>query len=155
MTWTVSSYVASDGTLSWTEYVIDDDQGNPVCTRIQTKAIAQEIVDAHERRSPEASTDRLGLVLEDLLTEVRHLRSDLRERAMGGEGVSSLTIEDMSKGDPKITSKTYGLPLNIDEIDGAIEAHAYAHREAARRSLDGWAETLDGLAERVREGVGE
>lgn len=71
----------------------------------------------------------------------------LAELPVGGRGESSLEIENMAKGPPKITTKTYGEPLTRAQIDAALEAHAYAHREAERRSMEGWRETVTSLEE--------
>jgi hypothetical protein len=89
--------------------------------------------------------ERLGLVMAELLAEVRLLRADMAQRTVAGEGVSSLAIEDMAKGSPKITSKTYDAPLTRSEIDAALNAHGYAHRRAEELAMDGWQQTVEAL----------
>jgi hypothetical protein len=83
---------------------------------------------------------RLGEV-SDYLVDINDTLTD-RSPA---EGTSSLAVEDMAKGDPKITSKSYGTPLSLEQIDDALNAHAYAHRMAASLALDGWQRTLESL----------
>ncbi len=80
-------------------------------------------------------------VLRAILTELQTLNARGQ-----GEGMSSLAIEDMAKGPPKITSKIYDAPLTRDEIDAALDAHGYAHRRAEQMAMDGWAETLAAVA---------
>lgn len=66
----------------------------------------------------------------------------LRDLPFSGRG-SSLTIENLIKNPPKITTHQYeGQPLTHDDVDGFLDEHAYAFREAQRRSLDGWKETV-------------
>ncbi len=81
----------------------------------------------------ETGTNQL---LEEILAELRKSNSVAREGA-----VSSVAIEDMAKGPPKITTKRYtGSDL---EIDLAIEDHARAHAEAERRWKEDWSLTLE------------
>jgi hypothetical protein len=82
---------------------------------------------------------RLGEV-SDYLTDIN---DSLSERPT--EGMSSLAVEDMSKGEPKISSKSYGTPLTIEQIDDALNAHGYAHRKAAELAMDGWQRTIESL----------
>jgi hypothetical protein len=100
----------------------------------------------HEGRPEQRSThDVLAAqetTLEAILAELRRANSAAREGA-----VSSILIEDNPTKDRvvRVTTKHYsGSVLDVDE---ALEIHAHAHREAERRALDGWAETVDGLAE--------
>lgn len=62
-----------------------------------------------------------------------------------GDSISSLAIEDMAKGEPKITSKSYGKPLDFSQIDAALDAHGYAHRRAAELAMDGWQHSVEVL----------
>lgn len=104
---------------------------------------------AHDRRRIEVRSETsfetciLGL-LDEVLTELKRSNSVAREGA-----VSSVAIEDMAKGPPKITSKAYsGSPLSREDVDAALEMHGYVHREAERRSLAGWAETIEAESEK-------
>lgn len=82
-------------------------------------------------------------VLHELADVLNRLAALLEERR-GEGGTNSLAIEDMAKGPPKIITKVYGgEPLARGQIDAILESHAYAHREAERRSLENWAATVD------------
>lgn len=87
------------------------------------------------------------LTFEDSLAAILDALEQMVERPVSGPGVSSLEIENMAKGPPKITSKSYGDPLTREQIDAALDAHAYACREAERRQMAGWQETVDMLRE--------
>ena len=77
--------------------------------------------------------------------EQRRLLEHLNNAERTG-AVSSVAFEDMSKGDPKVSSKHYvGSPLTKEDVDAAWEIHAYAHRKAAASALDGWRTTVDAL----------
>jgi hypothetical protein len=97
-----------------------------------------------------ASADEILNVLERIyarLGEVSDYLVDIND-SLGDrptEGMSSLGIEDMAKGEPKITSKSYGTPLSLEQIDDALNAHGYAHRMAASLAMDGWQRTLESL----------
>lgn len=92
-------------------------------------------------RTAEMVSESLLVSVEAILTELKRSNSAAREGA-----VSSVAIEDMAKGPPKITTKLYlGSPLIHEDVDEALDAHGYAHREAERRALAGWVETVDAL----------
>lgn len=79
---------------------------------------------------------------EENLAELKRMNSTERSGA-----VSSIVFEDAAKGDPRCTTKFYvGSPLTRADVDAVLDIHAYAHRRAAERALDGWAETVDALA---------
>lgn len=60
--------------------------------------------------------------------------------------VSSVSFEDMQKGDPKVVTKIYaGSPLTVDDVDQALAIHAYAHRRAAELAMAGWQSTVESL----------
>ncbi len=85
----------------------------------------------------------IATLLEEILMELRRGNSVERTGA-----VSSVQIEDRPTKDLAVrcTSKVYaGSPLPVDE---ALEDHARLHREAERRAMDGWSQTL----EHVRNG---
>lgn len=87
---------------------------------------------------------RMGI--EDTLHAILDaLQAQVADR--GTDRVSSISIEDMAKGPPKIVSKFYaGSPLTREEVDEALDVHGYAHREAERRAMAGWAETVEALS---------
>ena len=88
-------------------------------------------------------------MLAEMLIELRRSNSVAREGA-----ISSVAIEDMAKGPPKITTKMYqGSPLSGEDVDMALAWHGYAHAEAERRALDGWKQTVDELHERAMADV--
>jgi hypothetical protein len=93
-----------------------------------------------ERRMP--IEDVLGACLDQLQQITSLLGLEVGDH--GSDRVSSIGIEDMAKGDPKITSKMYaGSFITREEVDQALDIHAYAHREAAKRATQQWADTLD------------
>lgn len=68
------------------------------------------------------------------------------------QGVSSVQIEDAAKGPPRITTKQYRHDeLSLGELANALTLHGFARREAERRMLDGWQETVDELRDREVE----
>jgi hypothetical protein len=85
--------------------------------------------------------DTMAAILDSVQQMVTVLEMQLSDR--GSDRVSSISFEDMAKGPPKVVSKMYaGSPISRHEIDEALDAHAYAHREAERRQMEGWAETV-------------
>jgi hypothetical protein len=86
-------------------------------------------------------------VLKNMCDVLQDIRATLAASSTSGdERISSLTVEDMQKGPPKIISKSYdGRPLTRALVDQHLEAHAYAHREAERRAMSAWAETVAAL----------
>lgn len=93
--------------------------------------------------------DRLGVVMEEVLAELRHLRSDLVERTAS---VSSVEIDSNGKaGETKVKVKKY--TDSQPPVDEALEDFAFGMREIQRLQMANWAETVDGTrAERL---VGE
>src|SRR5258708_2664298 len=89
------------------------------------------------------------MTIEDTLRAILDVLEQIAERP-SGTGNSSLTVENMVKGPPKITTHGYvGIPITREHIDEQLEAHAYACREADRRQMEGWKETVDLLKDRV------
>lgn len=86
--------------------------------------------------------DRLGVVLEDLLAEVRHLRADLRERTAGA--ASSVQLEQGAK-EIRLTVKVYQ-DSPVGEIgDEAIDEFGRLFREIERQQMNGWTAPVDAL----------
>jgi len=79
--------------------------------------------------------------LVELLAEVKRGNSVAREGA-----VSSLLIEDNPTKDRivRVTSKHYA--GSVVDVDEALERHGYAHREAERLAMAGWATTVATVA---------
>jgi hypothetical protein len=79
-------------------------------------------------------------LLEEILTELRHGNSSERTGA-----VSSLKVEGNPTRELKVRVTTHhyvGSPLTPETIGEQLDAHALAHREAERRAMNGWSETL-------------
>jgi hypothetical protein len=86
--------------------------------------------------------DRLGLLGEEILTELRHLRA---ERTTGAEARSSVQLDQDSKGQVKLTVKRYA-DSPFDEIgEDAIEEFARLFREVERLQMQGWRDTVEAL----------
>lgn len=92
-------------------------------------------------RTDSARLIGIEMRLEEILAELKRSNSVAREGA-----VSSIQIEDHPTKDRlvRVTTKQYtGSVLDVEE---ALERHAFAHVEAERRALAGWAETVNGVA---------
>ena len=82
-----------------------------------------------------------------LMERMLQLLEEIRDNTETGSGVSSIEIEDLaSKKEPKLTTKFYkGVPLTWDEIDRALEAHAYAKRRVNDMAMHDWETTVEML----------
>lgn len=75
---------------------------------------------------------------------------------------SSLDIEDMAKGPPKVTTHgSVGVPMSEEYIRARIAEHGLAHRLAEQAYVNQWADTLDAVShvrmngcEQVVDGLG-
>lgn len=81
--------------------------------------------------------DRLGVVMVEILTELRHIRSDLAERT---GSVSSAEVKQTSK-EVALTVKVYA--DSQPPVDTAIEDFAFGMREIQRLQMANWAETVE------------
>src|SRR6266702_4415564 len=95
-----------------------------------SRGTSDEVFSVHSGRVGCMSTDwterellvNLCVTAEEQRRLLEHLNSAERTGA-----VSSVAFEDMSKGDPKVSSKHYvGSPLTKEDVDAAWEIHAYA-----------------------------
>lgn len=76
--------------------------------------------------------DRLGVVLEDLLAEVRHLRADLRERT--ASAASSVEIKTSTRG-TDVSVKAY-VGSDVSEAgDAAMDEYARVVADLNQRTL--------------------
>lgn len=104
-----------------------------------------------EPRSDHQVLVSVAQLLEEELSELRHIRAAFERLSVNGESggeerLPSITIEDMAKGDPKVTTKSYdGRPLTRSLVDQHLDAHAYAHRLAAAMAMDAWGSTVEAL----------
>jgi hypothetical protein len=158
MTWRITPYVQNDADRSWTEYAIDDEVGGPICSGIQTKTLAEQIArlgnalrlpvdesvisDMAKAPDPqEALIDRLGLTLEDLLAEVRHIR------AQAGERISSATVKTSTRG-TDLECKSYADGQLGEALDEALAQYARGMRQLEALQMNGWKATVEATAER-------
>lgn len=93
------------------------------------------------------------LTIEDTLHAI--LESQLRivdlleQRAATTSEVAKIEVENMAKGPPKITSRSYdGSVLTRELVDQHLEAHAYATAQAEKMQMAGWEQTVRLLEER-------
>lgn len=96
--------------------------------------------------------DRLGILGEEILAELRHIRA---QRSSPSEARSSVQLEQDSKGQVKLTVKRYADSPFEDIGDDAIAQFARLFLEIERRQMTGWRLTVDGLRDRVAEGAGD
>lgn len=87
----------------------------------------------------EQLVERLGVVMEGVLAEVRGMRADMAERSAS---VSSVEVDSNGKaGDVKIKVKKYA--DSQPPVDETLEDFAFGMRELQRLQLAGWAETVE------------
>lgn len=112
--------------------------------RSDTMGLGVQIPESVRVRTTQDYLMSLCQLAEEQLAEMRRIA----HRTDNGvtDSVSSVAIEDLAKGDPKITTKLYPTsPLTTEHVDHALAMHAYAHRRAAEMAMNGWAETVEQL----------
>ena len=86
--------------------------------------------------------------LEDILRDIRTNLEVLVEvqHEMAAGGVSSIAFEGAAKGPPRVNTKSYkSNPLSKDDVDQALETHAYAERQTNAMFMAQWELTLGQL----------